>query len=199
MRNFLLISFVAFTATLPSYATTFSVDFSGLVSQTQGATGQAVGNTVTGHFDLDDVTRTFLNFTVAGQSVASGFTSSATIVPARTDAIYSAQVSPVSTGGSTNSTFTLDLSAITTWPATDTPFTLLTDTAQLTNNLAKINNIGAAFPSTFSYYIASASGSNVTSVTANLTSLTAAAPEPASFALLGSSLLALGLFARRRK
>ncbi len=199
MRNFTVLSLVAFAATAPGSATTFSANFTGIVSQTQGATGAVVGNIVTGHFDLDDVTRSFLTFTIAGQSVASGFTSSATIGPALTDAIYTAQVSPVSTGGSTNSTFTLDLSAITTWPAADTAFTLLTDTAQLTTNLATINNAGRVFPSTFNYYMANSSGTGITALTANLTSITAAAPEPASLALLGSSLLVLGVFVRRRK
>lgn len=201
IRTITLLAFASFAATVPVSAATYSVNFTGIVSQTQGTTGQAIGNTVTGRFDLDDLSRSFLDFTIAGQSVASGFSSSATIVPALTDAIYMAQVTPVSTGGSVNSTFTLDLSSLTTWPASETPFSLLTDTAQLASNLDAVNRTGSTFPSTFSYYTGNANGTNVVSLTANLTSITAAAtaPEPATFALLGSSLVVLGLWARRRR
>lgn len=101
----------------------------GIVSLTQGATGQAVGNSVAGRFDLDSLTGSFLNFSIAGQSIAPDFASTASIGPARTDAIYTAQISPVSTGMPQNSTFSLDLSSLTTWPSTLTPYTLLIDNA----------------------------------------------------------------------
>lgn len=189
----------ALAAVVPAHAAIYSVNFQGIVSQTQGATGQALGNTVTGHFDLDSISGNFLDFMIAGRSVAAGYSSSAVIGPPFTDAFYTAQVSPVSTGGSTNSTFILDLSSLSSWPATDTPYTLLTDTAQLTTNLDTINNPLSAFPSTFSYYTADATGGNIVALNANLTSVTATAtPEPATFALLGSSLLGLALFVRRR-
>ncbi|MBV8707518.1 MAG: PEP-CTERM sorting domain-containing protein [Acidobacteriaceae bacterium] len=185
---------------VPAHATVYSVDFQGIVNQTQGATGQALGNTVTGHFDLDSSSGNFLDFTIAGKSVAAGYSSSAVIVPPFTEAIYTAQVSPVSSGGSTNSTFTLDLSSLSSWPATVTAYTLLTNTAQLTTNLDTINNPSSTFPSTFGYYTANASGNNIAALNANLTSVTATAavPEPASLALLGSSVLGLVLFIRRR-
>ncbi len=185
-------------AVVPAHATTFNVDFSGVVYQTQGATGQAIGDNVTGRFDLESDTASFLAFTIAGRSVASGYTSSATIGPALTDAIYAAQVSPVATGMSNNSTFSLDLSSLTTWPSTDTAYSLLTDTNQLTTNLDTVSNPSSAFPSTFSYYTANANGTNVVALGANLTSLTVVTPEPSSFALLASSLLVFGFFVRRR-
>jgi hypothetical protein len=156
---------------------------------------------VTGHFDLNSTTGSFLDFMIGGKSVATGYTSIASIDPARTDAIYTAQVSPVSSGMPSNSTFTLDLSSLTTWRSTDTAYTLLTDTTQLATNLDTINNPLSAFPSTFNYYTADATGANIVALAANLTSITATAaadaPEPASIALVAPFLLALGLFVRR--
>ena len=199
-----VLAVAAMVAVVPANATVYNVNFTGTVYQTQGSPGQAIGSTVTGHFDLDSITASFLDFTIAGQSVPAGFQSFASIGPALTDAIYTAQVSPVASGGSKNSTFSLDLSSLTTWPSTDTAFTLLTDTAQLTTNLDTINNPASAFPSTFSYYTANADGSSVISLNANLTSVSATViaapvPEPATFALIGIASLGLGLFARRRR
>ena len=191
---------VALAAAIPAQAAVvYGVSFTGVVSETQGATGEAVGSTVMGHFDLDSGSGNFLDFMIAGQSVAAGYQSSATIGPALTDAIYTAQVSPMSLGTPSNSTFSLDLSALSNWPATDTAFTLLTDTAQLTTNLDTINNPLSAFPSTFDYFTANANGTNVVALSANLASLTVTAtPEPASLGLLASSLFCLGVFVRRR-
>ena len=196
-----VLAIAALVAAVPAHATVYDVNLTGTVYQTQGATGQAVGNTVTGHFDLDSASNAFLDFMIAGQSVAPGYSSSATIVPAQTDAIYTAQVSPVASGAPSNSTFSLDLSSLSTWPSTNTAYTLLTDTTQLTTNLDTIANPSSAFPSTFNYYTASADGTNIVALNANLTSLTATAavPEPASLALLGSSLLVGGCFVRRRR
>ena len=195
-----VLAIAALAVAVPAHAALYSVNFQGIVSQTQGATGQALGDTVTGRFDLDSSSGNFLDFTIAGKSVAAGYSSSAIIVPPFTEALYTAQVAPVSTGGSTNSTFTLDLSALSSWPTTDTAYTLLTDTNQLTTNLDTIKNPLSAFPSTFSYYTADASGANIVALNANLTSVTTTAtPEPASFALLGASLLGLALFVRRRR
>ena len=200
-RALFVLAIAALAAAIPATAAVYDVSFTGTVFQTQGATGEAVGNTVTGHFDLDSVTGNYLDFMIAGQSVAPGYLSSASIGPALTDAIYTAQVSPVASGTSSNSTFSLDLSSLSTWPSTDTAYTLLTNTAQLAANLDTVNNPSSAFPSTFSYYMASASGTNVVSLGAHLTSLTTtttATPEPASLALLACPLLALAFFVRRR-
>jgi hypothetical protein len=157
---------------------------------------------VAGHFDLDSTTGSYLDFMIAGKPVAAGYTSFASIGPALTDAIYTAQVSPVSSGTPSNSTFSLDLSSLSTWPSTDTAYTLLTDKTQLTTNLDTITNPLSAFPSTFDYFTADASGGNVVALTANLASITVTAvtavPEPASIALIAPLLLALGCFARRR-
>ena len=162
----------AAAAAVPAHATVYTVNFTGTVSQTIGATGEAVGETVMGQFILDSTNSRFLDFTIAGQSVAPGYQSVATIVPAQTDAIYTAQLSPVSAGTPSNSSFSLDLSSLTTWPTTDTAYTLLTDTNQMTTNLDTVSNPLSAFPSTFNYYISSSMGANVTSLDANLTSIT---------------------------
>jgi hypothetical protein len=192
----------AVSAAHASAETIYSASFTGTVNQTEGATGESVGDTVSGEFDLNQTTGEFLDFTIDGQSVAPGFLSSAGIGPALFDAIYTAEVSPVSSGLPSNSSFSLDLSSLTTWPSTDTAYTLLTDTNQLATNLDTVNNPLSAFPSTFNYYTANADGTNVVSLSADLTSISATStvtPEPGTFALLGCSFLGVGIFRRRRR
>jgi hypothetical protein len=142
-------------------------------------------------------TNTIASFSIAGQTEPPGFTSTATIVPALTDAIYQAQILLGATGSPNNNTFTVDLSSLSTWPSTNTDQTLLLDANQLTSNLDTVTNPLSAFPSTFGYYMATSAGNDVVSLTANLTSLTVSVPEPASLALLATSLI--GLVAIRRR
>jgi hypothetical protein len=105
----LAISAVAAALAAPAHAMLYDVSFSGLVTQTQGATGDSVGDTISGEFVLNDA-GSFLSYTIDGHSAPAGFDSSAGIVPSLTDAIYTAQISPVATGGTINSTFSLGLS-----------------------------------------------------------------------------------------
>lgn len=195
-----VLAIASLAAVVPAHATIFSASFTGTVYQTTGATGRAVGDTVSGQFDLNDSTGRFLDFIIDGNSVSPGYESSVSISQGGFDAIYTAQVSPVSSGMSSNSTFSLDLSSLTNWPSSDTAYTLLVDTAQLTTNLDTVNNPLSAFPSALSYYTANSDGTNVVSLRADLTSITAAAavPEPATLTLFASSLLGLGFFAHRR-
>ncbi|HTA47727.1 MAG TPA: hypothetical protein VK789_35055 [Bryobacteraceae bacterium] len=181
--SFFAIAALTAVSAAPSHAAAiYTVNFTGTVYQTQGATGVSVGNTVRGHFNLDGSTGNFLDFTIAGQSAAPGFLSSVSIGPALYDAIYSAQVSPVALGTPGNNSFFVDLSSLATWPSTDTAYTLLSDTSQLPTNLDTANNPLSMFPSTFGYYTASANGTDVVALSANLTSVRVeATPEPPNF------------------
>jgi hypothetical protein len=195
-RSLLILAAAAFVSVIPARATVFSVSFAGTVTLTQGATGENVGNPVSGSFTLDDADGQFSSFTIGAQSAPAG--SLATNSLGFFDAIYQDQISPVTSGGNLNSTFTLDLSSMTQWPVgVDTIYTLLTDGSQLPSNL---DISGDSFTSTFGYLTSDAAGNNVASLNADLTSLTVTAtPEPATFALLGSSLLGLGMILRRRR
>jgi len=195
--TFTVLAIAALAAVIPARAAIIAADFTGTVFQTQGATGRVIGNTVMGHFDLDSALG-FLDFMVDGKSVAPGFLSSETFTAGNFDAVYTAQVSPVALGTPSNSSFTLDLSSLTNWPFTDTPFSLLLDKSQLAINLDTVGNPLSAFPSTFGYYTAKSDGTNVVALRANLTSISAV-PEPASVSLVMCSLFGLGLFLRRRR
>ena len=193
-----ILTIAALAAVVPGHASTISASFTGTVSQTTGATGRAVGNTISGHFDVDSVTGSFLDFMIDGKSPLAGYLSTEAFTAGNFDAIYTAQVSPVALGTPSNSSFTLDLSSLSNWPFTDTPLTLLLDNGQLATNLDTIGNPMSSNPSFFSYYTAQSNGSNVVALRANLTSISAV-PEPANVSLVMCSLLGVGVFLRRRR
>lgn len=196
-RSLFILAAAVFASVIPAYAdVVYTVSFSGFVTSTQGATGENIGGSISGSFSLDDTSGQFSYFTIAGIGAPAG--SLANNGLSFTDAIYQDQISAVNVGGNVNSSFTLDLSSLTQWPVgVDTFYTLLTDSSQLPSNL---DTSGDPFTSTFGYYMSDAAGNNVVSLDANLTSLTVTAtPEPASFVLLGSSLLGLGMILRRRR
>src|ERR1700753_2547159 len=74
-----VLGIAALAAAVPAHATVYTVNFTGTVFQSIGATGEPVGSTVAGRFDLDSTTSSFLDFTIAGQSVAPGYQSFASI------------------------------------------------------------------------------------------------------------------------
>jgi len=193
----LAIAAVAAAVSVQAHAANYDANFTGTVYQTQGSAGSAVGATISGNFVLVGDPGTLAFFEIDGQFAPRGFDSTAVIVPALTDAIYQAQVSPVAKGGTLNETFALDLSSLTTWPSTDDASTLLADTNQLTTNLDTITNPLSAFPSTFGYYIATSSGNVIAAEYADLTSISVSMPEPTSLALLATSLLGFMMLRRR--
>ncbi len=195
-RSLLIFAAAAFAAVVPAYATVYAVSFTGVVIDSTGATGEAVGSPVSGSFRLNDAGGQFSSFSIDSKSAPAG--SLANNSYGLFDAIYEDQISPVSAGGNVNSTFTLDLSALNGWPTgTDTIYSLLTDSSQLASNL---DTSGDFFTSTFGYYISDAAGNNVVQLDADLTSLSVTAtPEPATLSLLGLALAAAGFVGRRKR
>lgn len=181
----------AFTA-LSAQATVVTADFSGLV-QSQTNAGFSLGSPISGTFSYDTDTASFLSYTIGGQDAASGFRSTATFTPDRYSAFYTAQASPLQPGVAFNSTFTLDLEGNAPWTGA-TAIGLLGDAAQLAADLDLAD-------SSFGFYRADASGSNVHSVSAQLTALNLVAPvpEPATGALLALGLAAIGWRGARRR
>lgn len=193
MKHLLTLAFTAvvFATATPAQAGLIDARFSGTVDS-QVNSIYAPGATVTGEFVYDTIAARYLSFVIGGQSVATGYQSSASITPDLYSAIYRAQVSPVSQGGDVNSTFAVDLEGINPWPSNDA-IALLVDAAQLASNL------DTTF-STFSYYVGDASGNVLRSLGATLNAIqVTAVPEPGTVTLLFAGMAALGLGRTRRR
>ncbi len=172
-----------------AHASIIDARFSGTVSD-QNNTTFAVGSTIAGTFVYDTAIRRYLSFNIGGQSVAPGYLSSASVTPDLYSAIYQAQVSPLA-GGSTNSTFAVDLEGISPWPSNDAILVLL--------NAARLaSNLDTAL-STFGFFTGNPDGTGVRSLNAALAAIRVTAiPEPGSTALVLIGLTALGLRRARR-
>lgn len=184
-----LIGVALFATAGASHASIIDARFSGTVSD-QVNTTLAVGAAISGEFFYDTAIRRYLSFTIGGQSAAPGYVSSASVTPDLYSAIYQAQVSPLN-GGSTNSTFFVDLEGIDPWPSNNAALVLL-NTAQLATNL------DTAF-STFGFFTGNPDGTSVRSLNAAIAAIQVTAiPEPGSAALLLIGATALCLRRARR-
>ena len=193
--SILAAALTAVLTSLSAHADVLDAKFFGTV-QTQTNAGFTIDSPISGEFFYDTTSLKYLSFSIGGQSVASGFASTASLTPDLFTALYRAQVSPVESGGNLNSTFTLDLEALNAPWSAGSAAQLLTNASQLASNLDTDN-------STFGFFAANADGTGIESVTAALDGITVttvvAVPEPSTVALFVGGLALLGVRRRIRR
>lgn len=186
-------------AAAPANATVYNTSFSGTVTTATGV-ANAVGSTVAGSFSYDTSTSTYQSFTIGSFSASQPFSSIATTVPSGAsnpyEAIFEALTASAQTGGTVNSSFTLDLLSNTNFTGTSA-FSVLTNPGSLET---QANSFDGNF-SSFSYSYGTPTANTQSLIVAlNPTSLSTTAtnvPEPASMLLLAGPVLGLA-FRRRR-
>jgi hypothetical protein len=182
----------AVATSLSAHADVLDTKFFGTV-QSQANAGFTIDSPISGEFLYDTESKKYISFSIGGQSVAEGFSSTASLTPDLFSALYRAQLSPLDSGGNVNSTFTLDLEALDApWNA-GSAVQLLTSVDQLATNLDTEN-------SSFGFFTAKADGTGIESVMAQLAGITVtqvpAVPEPSTWALFVAGIAAFGI--RRR-
>jgi hypothetical protein len=152
---------------------------------------------------IDTTAQKVSAFTIDGVSAPAGFSSTITTSIDDYSAYYTAQIAAVGTGGAVNEIFSLDLEAL------NTPFpdngNLTADAIALLTNSSQIPGNIDFTASSVTYSVSNTNGTQVAGspVGTPLSALGVAGlnvtvvPEPASLALVASSLLGLSLIRRR--
>jgi hypothetical protein len=185
-------------AAAPALASTIEVNYTGTVSYALGTTansGYTDGQSISGEFFLDSVTGIVSGSTLGSFSAPAnnGVSSPSSLSP--TDAIY-VQGAFASGGAPSNNSITVDFSALTSFSGSDPAAFLLQSPTALAQQI-DFTGAASSFPSTATFYLATAGGTNITDLSAYLSGVTAAVvPLPNSLWLLMSA--AAGLAALRR-
>lgn len=197
----LAVAAAAVMSAAPALASTIGVNFTGTVSFAEGTTsnsGYTDGQSISGQFFLNSVTGIVSGSALGIYSAPANNGVSSPSSLSSTDAIY-VQGAFASGGAPSNDSITVDFSALNSFSGSDPAAFLLQSPAALAQ---QIDFTGAAsqFPSTATFYMATASGTTITDVTAYLTGVTAqVVPLPSSLWLLLTGGASIFVLAHRRR